>query len=101
MLSSLSAGWTVVLDPFVSPTPHGKVTFTNIIATLDPTAPRRLLLACHYDSKVLPPDPRAPEKVFLGASDSAVPCAMILELATALDTQLKSLKQQVIVQLYL
>lgn len=69
--------------------------FTNIIATLDPTAPRRLLLACHYDSKALPPDPRAPERVFLGASDSAVPCAMILELATSLDAQLREFKQQV------
>ncbi|XP_040902884.1 glutaminyl-peptide cyclotransferase-like a [Toxotes jaculatrix] len=93
-LSSLSAGWSVDLDSFQSPTPRGQVTFTNIIATLDPSAPRRLLLACHYDSKVLPPDPRAPERVFLGASDSAVPCAMILELATSLDAQLRSFKQQ-------
>ncbi|XP_029964032.1 glutaminyl-peptide cyclotransferase-like a [Salarias fasciatus] len=93
-LSSLSAGWSVDLDSFQNPTPRGQVTFTNIIATLDPSAPRRLLLACHYDSKVLPPDPRAPERVFLGASDSAVPCAMILELATALDAQLRSFKPQ-------
>ncbi|XP_056139454.1 glutaminyl-peptide cyclotransferase-like a [Lampris incognitus] len=94
ILSSLSAGWTVDQDPFFSQTPRGQVTFTNIIATLDPSAPRKLLLTCHYDSKAMPPDPRAPEKVFLGASDSAVPCAMILELATALDVQLRSLKQQ-------
>lgn len=104
-LSSLSAGWAVDLDAFHSPTPRGKVSFTNIVATLDPSAPRRLLLACHYDSKALPPDPRAPEKVFLGASDSAVPCAMILELATSLDAQLRSFKQQVcvcvILQVYL
>lgn len=93
-LSLLSAGWSIDLDSFQSPTPRGQVTFTNIVATLDPTAPRRLLLACHYDSKVLPPDPRAPERVFLGASDSAVPCAMILELAASLDVQLKSFKQQ-------
>lgn len=91
---SLNAGWTVEIDSFGSRTPRGQVTFSNIIATLDPSAPRRLLLTCHYDSKVLPPDPRAPEKVFLGASDSAVPCAMILELATALDNQLRLLKQQ-------
>lgn len=91
---SLTAGWTVETDSFQSPTPRGKVTFSNIIATLDPSAPRRLLLSCHYDSKALPSDPRAPEKVFLGASDSAVPCAMILELATALDNQLRILKQQ-------
>ncbi|XP_064840338.1 glutaminyl-peptide cyclotransferase-like a isoform X3 [Oncorhynchus masou masou] len=93
-LSSLSAGWTVELDSFLSPTPRGQVTFSNIVATLDPGAPRRLLLTCHYDSKVLPPDPRVPERVFLGASDSAVPCAMILELASALDAQLKALNQQ-------
>lgn len=94
-LSSLSADWDIDFDSFQSPTPRGQVTFTNIIATLDPLAPRRLLLACHYDSKSLPPDPRAPEKVFLGASDSAVPCAMILELATSLDAQLRTFKQQV------
>ncbi|KAG7278356.1 hypothetical protein CRUP_024601 [Coryphaenoides rupestris] len=93
-LTSLSAGWTVDLDSFRAPTPRGQVTFTNLVATLDPSTPRRLLLCCHYDSKVLPPDPRAPEKVFLGASDSAVPCAMMLELASALDGQLRSLKQQ-------
>ncbi|XP_061734140.1 glutaminyl-peptide cyclotransferase-like a isoform X2 [Nerophis ophidion] len=93
-LSSLSAGWDVHLDSFRSPTPRGKVTFTNIVATLDPSAPRRLLLACHYDSKALPADRRAPKRVFLGASDSAVPCAMILELATSLDNQLRSFKEQ-------
>ncbi|XP_061916217.1 glutaminyl-peptide cyclotransferase-like a [Entelurus aequoreus] len=93
-LSSLSAGWDVHLDSFQSPTPRGKVTFTNIVATLDPSAPRRLLLTCHYDSKALPADRRAPKRVFLGASDSAVPCAIILELATSLDNQLRSVKQQ-------
>lgn len=94
-LSSLSADWAVDLDSFHSPTPRGQVKFTNIIATLDPSAPRRLLLACHYDSKALPPDPVAPERVFLGASDSAVPCAMILELVTSLDIRLRGFKKQV------
>uniref|UniRef100_G3P5G6 Glutaminyl-peptide cyclotransferase n=1 Tax=Gasterosteus aculeatus aculeatus TaxID=481459 RepID=G3P5G6_GASAC len=93
-LSALSAGWDVDLDSFRSSTPRGQVTFTNIVATLDRLAPRRLLLACHYDSKALPPDPRAPGKVFLGASDSAVPCAMMLELVTSLNAQLLSFKQQ-------
>lgn len=93
-LSSLSAGWDIDFDSFQSPTPRGQVTFTNIVATLDSMSPRRLLLACHYDSKFLPSDPQAPNKVFLGASDSAVPCAMILELATLLDAQLKTFKQQ-------
>ncbi|XP_016340130.1 glutaminyl-peptide cyclotransferase-like [Sinocyclocheilus anshuiensis] len=93
-LGSLSAGWMLEENSFVSSTPKGKVTFTNVLAVLDPSAPRRLLLACHHDSKILPADPKTPKRVFVGASDSAIPCAMILELATALDTQLKALKLQ-------
>ena len=61
--------------------------FTNIVATLDPTAPRRLVLACHYDSKKLPN--------FIGATDSSVPCAMLLDLAIGLQQKLNALKQNV------
>lgn len=93
-LRSLSAGWTLEENDFVSSTPKGDVTFTNLLAVLDPSAPRRLLLACHHDSKIIPADPKNSKRVFVGASDSAVPCAMILELASALDKQLKALKQQ-------
>lgn len=94
-LGSLLTGWTVEEDSFKSATPRGLVTFTNVLAVLDPLAPRRLLLACHYDSKFFPPDSKNPKRVFLGASDSAVPCSMILELITVLDVQLNALKQQV------
>ncbi|XP_036392378.1 glutaminyl-peptide cyclotransferase-like a isoform X1 [Megalops cyprinoides] len=93
-LGSLSAEWSVEIDSFLSPTPRGLVTFSNVLAVLDPLAPRRLLLACHYDSKAIPAPAGSPAQVFLGASDSAVPCAMILELVTALDVQLKALSQQ-------
>ncbi|XP_026868557.2 glutaminyl-peptide cyclotransferase-like a [Electrophorus electricus] len=93
-LRSLSAGWTVEEDSFESATPKGTVVFSNVLAVLDPTAPRRLLLACHHDSKIIPRDPKEPQRAFVGASDSAVPCAMLLELASALDTQLRALKQQ-------
>ncbi|KAG7483931.1 hypothetical protein MATL_G00043570 [Megalops atlanticus] len=93
-LSLLSAGWSVEVDSFTSPTPHGQITFSNVLAVLDPSVPRRLLLACHYDSKALPVTPGALRRVFLGASDSAVPCAMILELVTALDVHLRVHKQQ-------
>ena len=51
----------VVLDTFTSPTPLGPKTFTNIVATLHPDSPRRLVLAAHYDSKVL--DDRDSEEV--------------------------------------
>lgn len=89
-LSSLGAGWEVTTDRFDSDTPYGRLPFTNLIATLDPSAKRRLVLACHYDSKYYPPQWHGKE--FLGATDSAVPCAMMLELARALDEELKAQK---------
>ncbi|KAF7666924.1 hypothetical protein LDENG_00087770 [Lucifuga dentata] len=89
-LSSLRAGWEVTEDSFESDTPYGPMTFTNIIATLDPSAKRRLVLACHYDSKYYPPQWHGME--FQGATDSAVPCSMMLELARALDQELKTQK---------
>lgn len=89
-LGSLAAGWEVTLDSFRSMTPYGELPFTNIIATLNPSAKRRLVLACHHDSKYYPPQWHGRE--FQGATDSAVPCAMILELARALDDELKAQK---------
>ncbi|CAF2548711.1 unnamed protein product [Rotaria sp. Silwood2] len=77
--------WNIELDTFDEMTPDGNVEFTNIVATLDPTASRRLVLACHYDSKKLPN--------FVGATDSAVPCAILLDLAINLQKQLNELKK--------
>ena len=73
--------WTVTLDEFAAATPLGKKNFTNIVATLNPDAPDRLVLAAHYDSKLMPPKNG---KQFVAATDSAVPCAMMIELARAL-----------------
>ncbi|XP_048830757.1 glutaminyl-peptide cyclotransferase [Brienomyrus brachyistius] len=89
-LRSLKAGWDTEEDRFQANTPYGYMTFTNIIATLNPASRRRLVLACHYDSKYYPPQWHGRE--FLGATDSAVPCAMLLELARALDQELITLK---------
>ncbi|CAK6968010.1 glutaminyl-peptide cyclotransferase [Scomber scombrus] len=89
-LGSLGAGWEVTEDSFVSQTPYSPLPFTNLIATLNPSAKRRLVLACHYDSKYYPPQWHGKE--FQGATDSAVPCAMMLELAKALDEELKAQK---------
>lgn len=89
-LSSLNAGWEVNEDRFQSWTPYGQMPFTNIIATLNPGAKRRLVLACHYDSKYFPSQWYGLD--FLGATDSAVPCSMLLEMARALDKELKTLK---------
>ncbi|XP_042202305.1 glutaminyl-peptide cyclotransferase-like [Callorhinchus milii] len=85
-IRSLGAGWQLEFDTFEAETPLGARTFSNLVATLAPGAPRRLALACHYDSKFFGSD-----SGFVGATDSAVPCAIILELATALNTQLHRL----------
>ena len=71
--------WTVSLDEFDDNTPLGPKRFTNIIATLNPSAKRRLILAAHYDSKYFSPNENG--AFFLGATDSAMPCAMLIEIA--------------------
>ncbi|XP_030382563.1 glutaminyl-peptide cyclotransferase isoform X1 [Scaptodrosophila lebanonensis] len=80
-------GWHVELNSFHDTAPIvGALHFHNIIATLNPQAERFLVLACHYDSKYM-------ENVaFLGATDSAVPCAMLLNLAKVLQEQLEPFK---------
>ncbi|KAJ7827547.1 glutaminyl-peptide cyclotransferase-like protein [Mycena olivaceomarginata] len=72
--------WHVDLDAFDDQTPHGQKHFVNIIATKDPKAARRVIVAAHFDSKYFP-EPNN----FVGATDSAAPCAMMLDLAEALD----------------
>ncbi|XP_030053932.1 glutaminyl-peptide cyclotransferase [Microcaecilia unicolor] len=89
-LGKLQAGWVTEEDTFQSPTPYGYTTFSNVISTLNPSAKRHLTLACHYDSKYF--SPQWDGRVFVGATDSAVPCAMLLELAHALNDRLLSLK---------
>lgn len=74
----------------MSQTPYGPLPFTNLVATLNSSATRQLVLACHYDSKYYPPQWHG--RAFQGATDSAVPCAMMLELARALDEELKAQK---------
>jgi len=79
------SGWKVDLHNFRDNTPLGEYPFTNIIATLNPDAPRRMVIACHYDSKIEP-------KGFLAATDSAVPCAMMLNLAKTMKQELRNQK---------
>ena len=74
-------GWQVELDTFSQDTVIGEVVFNNIIATRNRNSPRRLVLAAHYDTKLRP-------EGFIGATDSAVPCAMLLHLATTMDSLL-------------
>ena len=60
--------------------------FVNVIATRDPPGSQegdvsRLALVAHYDSKYTP-------KGFIGATDSAAPCAMIMHVARSIDAAL-------------
>ncbi|XP_069684989.1 glutaminyl-peptide cyclotransferase-like isoform X2 [Periplaneta americana] len=76
--------WKVESDPFIEETPtFGPLQFENVIATLNPNARRFLVLACHYDSKYYR------ENIFVGATDSAVPCAMMMNLAHVMNEPLK------------
>lgn len=75
-------GYSVETEVSEQKTPIGQRTFTNIIGRLNPSADRYLVLACHYDSKRMRPGE------FLGATDSAVPCAMIIDLAHSLHHRL-------------
>ncbi|VDN81727.1 unnamed protein product [Brugia pahangi] len=86
---TLSAlGFTIEWDLFDEATPLGMKSFKTLIATHDPSVPRRLVLACHYDSKVLE------GKIFIGATDSAVPCAMLLEMARTLGPYLHNRRRR-------
>ncbi|XP_076170897.1 glutaminyl-peptide cyclotransferase isoform X2 [Ptiloglossa arizonensis] len=80
--------WTVESDVFEEHTPiFGSLQFENIIAKLNPDAKRYLAMACHYDSKY------TKERNFVGATDSAVPCAQLINLATVMQNHLNSIKQ--------
>lgn len=70
------------MDEFVDSTPVGNVKFANIIADSNPNACRQLVLACHYDSKMM--------DGFLGATDSAVPCAMLLKMSERFKNSFRS-----------
>jgi glutaminyl-peptide cyclotransferase len=81
--------WKIELHNSSSTTPvsNGKeVPFVNLIATRDPPNSGvgdvgRLALVAHYDSKYTP-------EGFIGAIDSAAPCAMILHTARSIDKAL-------------
>jgi len=91
--------WEIQFQNSTAKTPvsNGKdVPFVNFIATRDPPGVRagdveRLALVAHYDSKLEP-------KGFIGAIDSAAPCAMIMHamrsIDAALDKKWTAMKEQ-------
>jgi glutaminyl-peptide cyclotransferase len=78
--------WELTFQNSSAKTPisgNGETPFVNLIATRDPPWAKpgqvgRLALVAHYDSKVDPPG-------FIGAIDSAAPCAMLMHAARSLD----------------
>lgn len=78
--------WDVEENAFYDQTPVDEEgqerRFVNIIARLNANAERYLVVAAHYDSKLM--------KNFVGATDSAVPCAIMLNLAQILNKYLQS-----------
>lgn len=77
-------GFNTETDEFSENVPiFGTVTFSNIVGIINPKANDFLALACHYDSKYFANDPG-----FVGAIDSAVPCAILLNTAKTLQTYL-------------
>lgn len=76
--------FVVETDVFVAATPKGQKLMTNIVATWNPKERRRVVVAAHYDSKWFPEPNR-----FVAALDSAVSCAMMLDLVAMLDQWLQ------------
>ncbi|PSK50325.1 Glutaminyl-peptide cyclotransferase-like protein [Elsinoe australis] len=81
--------WNITFQNSTATTPTSKgkeIPFVNLIATRDPPWARpgevgRLNLVAHYDSKLTPTG-------FIGAIDSAAPCAMILHAIRSIDEAL-------------
>lgn len=60
------------------------------LARLDPNAKRFLTMVCHFDSKYFE------EFEFVAATDSAVPCAMMIDLAKNLNYSLHNGKDEAV-----
>jgi hypothetical protein len=66
--------WSIEWDNFTAETPLGSIPMANLIVTHRPQALRKVVLACHYETKREPVG-------FVGATDSAGPMALLLSLA--------------------
>lgn len=78
-----SLGWTTSWDSFSERTPLGQKNFHNLVVSVDEGSSKDLVLACHFDSKILSEGPN------IAATDSAVPCAMMMDLASVMSSYLK------------
>lgn len=74
MTNKYNGGLDLYIDRFSA----NGYNFTNIVYTLNPYADRFIVLAAHYDSKILP-------EGFIGGMDSAVPCAILMYASKFID----------------
>ncbi|EST09898.2 Peptidase M28 [Kalmanozyma brasiliensis GHG001] len=86
-------GWHMEQQTFTAQTPEGPKKMTNVVLTKNPAAPRKLVVAAHYDSKFFPASSGL--EGFVGATDSAAPCAMMVDLAVALDDALDARERKI------
>jgi len=81
--SLVKSGLTVHEQKFKDRDPDGKeYDFVNVWAETDPSAKKRVVLSCHHDSKLLFFTKSGKRVPFIGAIDSAIPCAIILYIAS-------------------
>jgi hypothetical protein len=71
-------GLTVQEQPFTVTTPVGRVEMVNLIVRLPGDRPDRLLIASHYDTKLMT------NATFVGANDGGSSAAFLIELARVL-----------------
>lgn len=82
-------GWFVEEDVFSHSTPIGSREFGNIIATRRPnSAVKRITFAAHLDSLDL--KDKDGNREFIGATDSAASCALLMDMAFAIDKLLRT-----------
>ncbi len=75
-----SSLWEIEYDVQSQSTVLGNLNFKNLIITWKggSVTNKTIIVAAHYESKLIP---SSSNKVFLGATDSVVPCAMLLDFA--------------------
>lgn len=83
-------GLTVREQPFTVVTPVGRVEMVNLIVRLPGDRPDRILLAGHYDTKLM----RTGR--FVGANDGGSSAALLIELARALASRPRALTYELI-----
>lgn len=89
--------WQLIWQNSTSTTPatgNKKLPFANLIARREPpwTKPGQanyLTLVAHYDSKLKPDG-------FIGATDSAVPCAILLHIARFVDEYMQRMHEEMV-----